>query len=96
MSENQFHYGLFQEILQSYHENSLSRHASIFKTYKRPHEVAYWPGMWTDVKNFIKHCAVCQSLKADNQKPAGKIQQPTVKGPTEMLCININARFSPL
>lgn len=42
--------------------------------------MAYCPGMWTDVKTFIKHCAVFQSLKADNQKPAGKMQQPTVIG----------------
>ncbi len=39
MSENQFHYRLYiphslvQEILQSYHENPLSGHAGIFKTY---------------------------------------------------------------
>lgn len=45
--------------------------------------------MWTDVKNFIKHCLACQSLKADNQKPAGKIQQSTVKGPNEMLGIDL-------
>lgn len=42
----------------------LSGHVGIFKTYKRLYEVAYWPGMWTDLKTFIQHCAVCQ-------KPAG-------------------------
>lgn len=95
MSENEIHYRLYiprslvQEILQSYHENLLSGHAGIFKTYKRLYEVAYWPGMWTDAKNFIKTCHVCQSLKVDNQKPVGKIQQTTVKSPNEMLGIDL-------
>lgn len=92
MSEKQFHYipqSLVQQRLESYHENPLSIHTGIFKTYKRLYEVAFWPGMWTDVKTFIKHCVVCQSMKADNQKLAGKIQQPTVKGPNDMLGIDI-------
>lgn len=54
-SENQFHYRLYiprslvQPMLLNYHENPLSGHAGIFKTYKRIYEVSYWPGMWTEV-----------------------------------------------
>uniref|UniRef100_A0A3B4Z3E1 Gypsy retrotransposon integrase-like protein 1 n=1 Tax=Seriola lalandi dorsalis TaxID=1841481 RepID=A0A3B4Z3E1_SERLL len=95
LSENQHHYRLYiphslvQELLRDYHESPLSGHAGIFKTYKRLYEVAYWPGMWTEVKTFIKRCMVCQSLKADNQKPAGKIQQTKVTFPNEMLGIDL-------
>lgn len=95
LSENQFHFRLYvphslvQELLQNYHESPLSGHAGIFKTYKRLYEVAYWPGMWTDVKTFIQLCAVWQSLKADNQKPAVKIQQTKVTAPNEMLGIDL-------
>lgn len=95
MSENHLHYRLYipqslvQEILKEYYENPLCGHAGIFKTDKRLYDVAYWPGMWVDVKTYIKNCHVCQSLKADNRKPAGKIQQTTVKGPNEMLGIDI-------
>ena len=93
--ENQFHYRLYipqslvQEILKNYHENPLSGHAGIFKTYKRLYEVVYWPGMWTDVRSFLKNCVVCQSTKAGNQKPAGKMQQTSVKGPNVMLGIDL-------
>lgn len=45
--------------------------------------------MWNDVKHFIQKCVICQSLKADNQKPAGKLQQTTVRGPNEMLGIDL-------
>lgn len=53
-------------------------HYCIFKTYKRLYEVAYWPRIWTFVKNFIKHWLFAESetvssLKADKQKPADKI-----------------------
>lgn len=39
--------------------------------------------------HLIKKCVDCQSLKADHQKPAGKMQQPTVKGSNEMLGIDL-------
>lgn len=55
-AENYFHYRLYipnslvQELLQAYHVNPLCGHAGIFKAYMCLYEVAYWPGMWTDVK----------------------------------------------
>lgn len=67
-AEKHAHYRLYishslvQELIQAYHENPLSRHAGIFKTYKCLYEVAYWPGMWADVKK-------------THQKPAGNFQQ---------------------
>ena len=51
--------------------------------------MAYWPGMWNDVKQFIQKCVICQSLKANNQKPAGKLQQSTVRDPNEMRGIDL-------
>ena len=76
--------GALDGSFKNYHENPWSGHAGIFKTYKRLYEVVYWPGMWTDVKNFLKNCVVCQSIKAGNQKPAGKMQQTSVKGPNDV------------
>lgn len=56
---------------------------------RRLYEVIYWPGMWTNEKTFIKLCTVCQSLEADSQKPAGKMQEPNVKGLIQMLSIDL-------
>ncbi len=55
----------------------------IFKTYKRLQEVAFWPGMWTDVKHHVRECVKCQTLRHDNQKPAGKLQSVTTTKPNE-------------
>lgn len=45
----------------------------LLKGFMMLHDVA--PGMWSDVKKLIKGCEKCQVLKADNKKPAGKMQQ---------------------
>lgn len=45
--------------------------------------------MWRDVKNYVKCCLNCQRLKADNQKPAGKLQQPEVTKPNCMLGVDL-------
>lgn len=95
LADNQLHYrvcvpsSLIQQVLQHYHASPLSGHGGIFKTYKRIQEVAFWPGMWNDVKKWVKRCVKCQQLKSDNQKPAGKMQHTTVTHPNEMLGVDI-------
>lgn len=51
--------------------------------------MAYWPGMWNDVKQWVNRCVKCQQLKSDNQRPAGKMQHITVIHPNEMLGVDI-------
>ncbi|KAG1929311.1 RING finger protein 212B [Pimephales promelas] len=40
-------------------------------------------------KTYVKRCMKCQTLKNDNRKPAGKIQQTTTSRPNEMLGVDI-------
>ncbi len=82
LSNNQVHYrvyipnSLVSSILHHYHANPWSGHVGIYKTYKRIHDVAFWPGMWTDIKHHVKKCVKCQTLKRENQKPVGKPPPP--------------------
>lgn len=95
MTNNQCHYRLYipqslvQTMLRAYHNSPLSCHLGIFKTYKRLQEVAFWPWMWRDVKEFVKCCLKCQTLKADNRKPAGKLQKTKVTKPNSMLGMDL-------
>ncbi len=95
LSNNQVHYrvyiphSLVSSILHHYHANPWSAHVGIYKTYKRIHDVAFWPGMWTDIKHHVKKCVKCQTLKGENQKPVGKLQQTTTTRPNEMLGVDI-------
>ncbi len=95
LKNDQIHYRVYvpstlrQSLLQHYHAHPLSGHRGIFKTYKRLQEVAFWPGMWTDVKHHVRECVKCQTLRHDNQKPAGKLQSVTTTKPNEMLGVDI-------
>ncbi len=87
LSSGQVHFrvyiprSLISTILQHYHSHPLSGHVGIYKTFKRLHNVAFWPGMWTDVKQHVKRCVKYPTVKGENQKPAGKLQQVTTSRP---------------
>lgn len=95
LTENQYHFRIFVPkdlvpcILEHYHCSPMSGHVGIYKTYKRIQDVAYWPGMWSDIKQFVKRCVKCQTLKADQQKPAGKMQKIVSNRPNQMLGVDI-------
>lgn len=95
LKSGQCHYRIYMSnslistVLQHYHANPLSGHMGIYKTYQRLHDVAFWPGMWADVKNYVKRCVKCQTIKNENRKPAGKIQQISTSHPNEMLGVDI-------
>ncbi len=80
---------LVSTLLQYYHSSPLSGHLGIFKTYKRVQDVAYWQGMWTDVRRYVKNCIKCQTLKSENRKPAGKMQPIITSRPSEMIGVDI-------
>ncbi len=95
LPNNQLHYRVYvpsslrPSLLQNYHSSPLSGHGGIYKMYKRLQEVAFWPGVWSDVKRHIRTCIKCQTLKNYNQKPAGKLQQITTTRPNQMLGVDI-------
>ncbi len=49
----------------------------------------FWPRMWTDIKHYVKHRLKCQTLKSENQKPAGKLQPITISQPNKMVGVDI-------
>ncbi|KAL0159663.1 hypothetical protein M9458_043388, partial [Cirrhinus mrigala] len=94
-SNNEVHYrvyipdSLVLSILYHYHANPWSGHVGIYKTYKRIYDVAFWPGMWNDIKQHVKRCVKCQTLKGENKKAAGKLQQTITTHPNEMIGVDI-------
>ena len=47
-------------ILQGCHTDPLSGHQGINRTTTKIRERYYWPGMETDIKEYIRHCDKCQ------------------------------------
>lgn len=99
LADNQYHYRLLVpptlivQILKAYHEPPMCGHQGMFKTYKRLHDVVFWPKMWGDVKEYIKSCSTCQTYKGENKKPCGKLQQTVVTKPNEMIGVDIMGPF---
>ena len=62
-----------QDVLQLAHKAPLSGHLGRNKTYWKICKNFYWPGIQSDVKEFIKTCHTCQV--------AGKAQSNIVKAP---------------
>jgi len=58
-------------IIAEFHN---ATHEGYNKTLQRLRAVFYWPGMSSQLKEFIKHCDTCQRHKTDATKPAGLLQ----------------------
>lgn len=97
--EGQVHYRVYvpstlvDPMLDAYHRHPMAGHQGVYKTYKRIHEVAYWPKMWEAVRRYCRNCPVCQTRKSDAQKPAGHLQQTAVKQPNHMLGVDLMGPF---
>ncbi|XP_064101316.1 uncharacterized protein LOC135211982 [Macrobrachium nipponense] len=55
------------------HDNIMSGHLGVNKTFKKIYDSFYWPSLRRDVKNFVNSCHKCQM--------AGKLNKPIPKAP---------------
>ncbi|KAK8918382.1 hypothetical protein KSP39_PZI021861 [Platanthera zijinensis] len=65
---------LRSEILYDGHNTMYSIHPGRTKMYQDLKQNFWWPGMKTDVIQYIAKCHTCQLVKAEHQKPGGYLQ----------------------
>ena len=65
---------LIQELLYLYHDDQLAGHWGVDKTKELLERKFYWPGLATDVKEYVTTCSVCQHIAIPRHKPYGKLQ----------------------
>lgn len=58
-------------LLTQFHASAIGGHEGVLKTFKRMAREVYWPGMRSDITEFIKACEVCQRNKYSTLSPAG-------------------------
>ncbi len=82
--------GYRQPVLKLAHENALTGHVGITKTYQRVTRYFFWPGLKSAVSRFCKSCHVWQMAGKPNQKipPALLCPIPAVGGPLESLIVD--------
>lgn len=79
-----------QQVLKLAHENFLSGHVGITKTYYRISRYFFWPGLKNSVSKYCNSCHVCQMASKPNQKipPAPLCPIPVVDDPFDRLIID--------
>ena len=65
---------LKRDIMEEAHSSAYAMHPGSTKMYRTLKEHYWWNGMKKEIANFVSRCLTCQQVKAEHQKPAGKIQ----------------------
>ena len=69
-------------ILEELHDSTSSAHRGIEKTLEKVRRLFWWPGLASQVTDYVRSCPACQRNKISTQPPAGLLQPlpiPTVR-----------------
>ena len=64
---------LKREIMEEAHSSAYAMHSGSTKMYHTLRENYWWKGMKKEIADFVSRCLTCQQVKAEHQKPVGKI-----------------------
>ena len=65
---------LREKILEEAHFAAYSIHPCATKMYHSIKDLYWWDGLKKDVVDYVAKCLTCQQVKAEHQKPSGKLQ----------------------
>ena len=65
---------LKRDIMEEAHSSAYVMHPRSTKMYRTLKEHYWWNGMKRAIAGFISRCLTCQQVKAEHQRPVGKIQ----------------------
>nr|GEX35897.1 hypothetical protein [Tanacetum cinerariifolium] len=55
-----------------------SVHRGVDKKYYNLRDMYWWPGMKKDIALYVSKCLTCLRIKAEHQRPSGKLQEPEI------------------
>ena len=65
---------LKRDIMEEAHSSAYVMHSGSTKMYRTLKKYYWWNGMKKEIAGFISRCLTYQQVKADHQRPVGKIQ----------------------
>jgi len=87
---------LLQELLYIYHDDQFSGHWGIDKTKELIERKFYWPGLATDVREYVLSCQTCQNIAIPRHKPYGKLESlPIPEGPWKEVSLDFITQLPP-
>lgn len=63
-----------QTLMDEAHKSKFSIHPGATKMYRDLREGYWWPSMKRDVAKYVEECLTCRKVKAEHQRPHGKLQ----------------------
>ena len=82
-----------ESVLQDVHEGAIGGHLGEDKTLACVKEIYYWPGHYTDVRDWCKTCLNCAARKSSPQKPRAPLQHVTAGSPMQVVVADIVGPF---
>jgi hypothetical protein len=64
---------LREEIIQFHHDSYMGGHPGRYKTAELVLRNYWWPGLYSDVKKYVRGCEKCQRTKTFPEKPRGTL-----------------------
>ena len=61
-------------ILRESHDSPLSGHVGVERMVVKVQQLYWWRGLYTDIKEYVASCDLCQRNKVPPQKPGGLLQ----------------------
>jgi len=84
------------QLLLKYHDDPLAGHFGTKRTTELLSRNYYWPGMRSDVNDYVTSCAICQRFKVHKHKPYGVLTSlPVPEGPWQELTMDFITGLPP-
>ena len=71
---------LRSKCIQLHHDSPYSGHLGVQRTIDLITRFYWWPGIYSDVKDFVIHCDICQRTKVPTQRLPGLLQPLQIPG----------------
>lgn len=75
-----------ERVLEENHDSLAGGHLGMRKTSHKVANRYFWPGMFQDIKRYVRKCALCQKYKSSQQQPAGEMLTRVPEEPWATIC----------
>ena len=80
---------LREEVLSDLHEGTVGGHLGVDKILARLKERFYWPGHYTDVRDWCQNCGTCASRKSPAPRYKAPLESITTGYPMQLVAMDI-------
>ena len=78
-----------EQVMWDAHNEASSGHLGVQKTYDRVARDFYWPGVYVDVKNYVRECVKCQKYKVAQTGPQGLMRGRFIEKPWTIVAADL-------